>query len=331
MGLVSRHELSRTRLRTQLASPVRAAGDSCSRAGTIEYGTNNGDIDILHWDGDQMLAATDFITDAPLWDAVFSPTHQDKLLEFYDYTTQQRHLPLTDHRNSVVGAWNATLGQMGELARYDAEGLLTRLSSAEEIECDEHDTAVCAPPNDIPFAFNSLFRSPTTGLVYMRNRWYAPRFGQFISHDPLEYVDASNLYAFASFDPINNWDPFGLDDENLTPDPPNPCEEHPGLCESLNYTPAGLEHLDPTAISDRTTDNCAAYESCDPSLTPENSRKTRQQRGFDVDRPYPDAGFVESSPLQLDDLVSLPKLVVVGVGTLAVGVVTKQIAKRAAS
>ena len=199
----------------------------------IEYGINNGDIDILHWDGDQMIAATDFITDAPLWDAVFSPTHQDKLLEFYDYTTQQRHLPLTDHRNSVVGAWNATLGQMGELARYDAEGLLTRLSSAEEIECDEHDTAVCAPPNDIPFAFNSLFRSPTTGLVYMRNRWYAPRLGQFISHDPLEYVDSSNLYAFASFDPINNWDPFGLDDENLA----DPCATGRVPCANAGEEP----------------------------------------------------------------------------------------------
>ena len=44
----------------------------------------------------------------------------------------------------------------------------------------------------------------------MRHRWYSPTLGQFVSHDPYEYVDSFNLYAFAAFDPINNWDPWGL-------------------------------------------------------------------------------------------------------------------------
>jgi len=45
----------------------------------------------------------------------------------------------------------------------------------------------------------------------VRARWYSPTLGQFTSHDPLGYVDTQNLYAFAAFDPINAWDPYGLE------------------------------------------------------------------------------------------------------------------------
>lgn len=49
----------------------------------------------------------------------------------------------------------------------------------------------------------------------MRNRWYSPQLGQFMSHDPLEYIDSYDLYAFAKLDPINFWDPWGLSGGNL--------------------------------------------------------------------------------------------------------------------
>ncbi len=58
----------------------------------------------------------------------------------------------------------------------------------------------------------------------MRNRWYSPRLAQFISRDPLGYVDSFNPYAYVSFDPINSWDPWGLDKKGFTPngEPGNP-------------------------------------------------------------------------------------------------------------
>ncbi|MEZ4462466.1 MAG: RHS repeat-associated core domain-containing protein [bacterium] len=51
------------------------------------------------------------------------------------------------------------------------------------------------------------------------DRWYSPRLGQFVSHDPLHYVDSTNLYAFAGFDPVNSWDPMGLESSDLADAP----------------------------------------------------------------------------------------------------------------
>jgi RHS repeat-associated protein len=54
------------------------------------------------------------------------------------------------------------------------------------------------------------FRDPATGLDYLRNRWFAPETATFLSPDPLGFQDSSNLYAFASGDPVNRHDPAGL-------------------------------------------------------------------------------------------------------------------------
>ncbi len=70
---------------------------------------------------------------------------------------------------------------------------------------------VCIPlQGAFPFAFNTAWRSPVTGLSYMRNRWYSAELGQFLSTDPLGHVDSFNMYSFGAFDPINRWDPWGL-------------------------------------------------------------------------------------------------------------------------
>lgn len=70
----------------------------------------------------------------------------------------------------------------------------------------------------MPFGFNGMWRSNTTGLSFMRNRWYSPQLGQFMSHDPLEYIDSYDLCAFAKLDPINFWDPWGTDAKDTSCD-----------------------------------------------------------------------------------------------------------------
>lgn len=53
------------------------------------------------------------------------------------------------------------------------------------------------------------FRDPATGLVLMRDRWYDPSTGTFLTPDPEGYADSSNLYIFGKGDPVNNSDPTG--------------------------------------------------------------------------------------------------------------------------
>jgi RHS repeat-associated protein len=49
-----------------------------------------------------------------------------------------------------------------------------------------------------------------TGLVAMRNRYYNPPWGRFISEDPIGLQGGTNLYAYAGNDPVTLKDPSGL-------------------------------------------------------------------------------------------------------------------------
>lgn len=69
---------------------------------------------------------------------------------------------------------------------------------------------------------------------YMRNRWYDPFIGRFLSEDPIGIAGSLNLYSFAENDPINGSDPAGL-------------IPMPGECEvSIDYVPGnpalGIPH-----------------------------------------------------------------------------------------
>ncbi|MES2178598.1 MAG: RHS repeat-associated core domain-containing protein [Gemmatimonadota bacterium] len=49
-----------------------------------------------------------------------------------------------------------------------------------------------------------------SGLKYMRNRYYDGKSGRFTQEDPIGLAGGMNLYGFASGDPVNFSDPFGL-------------------------------------------------------------------------------------------------------------------------
>lgn len=50
----------------------------------------------------------------------------------------------------------------------------------------------------------------TGGFVYLRNRWYDPKTGRFLTQDPIGLAGGVNLYSYAGNNPINFSDPFGL-------------------------------------------------------------------------------------------------------------------------
>jgi RHS repeat-associated protein len=52
--------------------------------------------------------------------------------------------------------------------------------------------------------------SQGTGFTYLRNRWYDPQTGRFLTQDPIGLAGGVNLYAYAGNNPIAFADPFGL-------------------------------------------------------------------------------------------------------------------------
>jgi RHS repeat-associated protein len=86
--------------------------------------------------------------------------------------------------------------------------------------------------------FASRPHDPDTGLINMRARWYSPDIGRFLSPDPAGLVDGTNLYAYASNDPVDFFDPSGLARQAT--------EDNPGLGnpdEVLNRSPEELREL----------------------------------------------------------------------------------------
>jgi RHS repeat-associated protein len=64
----------------------------------------------------------------------------------------------------------------------------------------------------------------TGGFVYLRNRWYDPQTGRFLTQDPIGLAGGVNLYSYAGSNPIAYADPFGLcppDDNNVGDCPDN--------------------------------------------------------------------------------------------------------------
>lgn len=125
-------------------------------------------------------------------------------------------IPAVDHRNTtraVLSHTNIADTRLAARFDYDAHGRLVVLDIGAALgACEEPgSTNTCDQLSTVPFMFQGQWRSASSmGLVYMRQRWYDPSLAQFISPDPLDHVDAYNLYAFAGYDPINMWDPLGM-------------------------------------------------------------------------------------------------------------------------
>jgi RHS repeat-associated protein len=62
-----------------------------------------------------------------------------------------------------------------------------------------------------PLRFGAREWDSESGLYYLRNRYYHPGLGRFISEDPIRLAGGINPYTYAGNDPVNRTDPFGLD------------------------------------------------------------------------------------------------------------------------
>ncbi len=72
-------------------------------------------------------------------------------------------------------------------------------------------------PSELPtsatgtaLTFQGLELDSETGLLYVRNRYFDPELGRFITADPMGYPDGPSGYAFGAGDAVNGRDPMGL-------------------------------------------------------------------------------------------------------------------------
>jgi RHS repeat-associated protein len=162
----------------------------------------------LHgFDGDDLIAAYDH-TGVAQWQAVWGPTG---LIEHRDLVTATTALPLLDPLGSPVAVWQPATGTLAGTLSWTPEGRATVYGPNGAVQCaPDHTGALCPIPGGIEFGFTGSWQSAPTGLVWMRARWYSPALAQFLSPDPLGFIDGPNLYAYAAGDPVNRIDPLGL-------------------------------------------------------------------------------------------------------------------------
>ncbi|MBU5451375.1 RHS repeat-associated core domain-containing protein [Acetivibrio sp. MSJd-27] len=93
-------------------------------------------------------------------------------------------------------------------ALFDAAGTITK-----NYDYDAFGNQTTAQENDNnPFRYCGEYFDNETNFIYLRNRYYDPSVGRFISEDPVR--NGMNWYAYCSNNPINRIDPLGLFDYN---------------------------------------------------------------------------------------------------------------------
>lgn len=98
---------------------------------------------------------------------------------------------LTDARGVVVERYRYSA--YGETTTVDADGIAILVASAV----------------GNPYGFTGRRLDRETGIYYYRARYYDPRMGRFLQHDPRGYVDGMGLYVYVALNPINLLDPDG--------------------------------------------------------------------------------------------------------------------------
>jgi RHS repeat-associated protein len=72
--------------------------------------------------------------------------------------------------------------------------------------------------NDNLDGYTGHIKDQATGLNYMQARYYDPALGRFLSIDPVGFTPDQPFmfwrYTYVGNDPINSWDPFGMQPED---------------------------------------------------------------------------------------------------------------------
>ena len=164
----------------------------------------NGAIKSLFlWEGDNLAAELDSAGTSRVGEYMYYPGGLDNLYAMRVGTNH--YFAHSDALGNVRALTNGT-GTLKRTYNYDEWGQL--YSSSQDL--------AGLNGNDRARFKGAVWMGPELDLYYMRNRWYEPRTGRFISEDPIGLQGGINQYAFGGSDPINSSDPSGLDFRCIT-------------------------------------------------------------------------------------------------------------------
>ncbi|MCL5773486.1 MAG: RHS repeat-associated core domain-containing protein [Firmicutes bacterium] len=106
------------------------------------------------------------------------------------------HYTHGDGQGSVMGLTDDS-GAITDQYQYDAWGSMAFLPNP--------------PPNQTynPYHYTGQQVDQSTGLYYLRNRYYDAQAGRFTTEDPIGFDGGLNLFTYCDNDPVNSIDPEG--------------------------------------------------------------------------------------------------------------------------
>ena len=134
-----------------------------------------------------------------------------------------------DGLGSVTSLSN-TAGSIANTYTYDSFGRLTN-STGSLVN---------------PFRYTARESDTETGLYYYRARYYDQSAGRFLSEDPITFSGGIDFYPYTHNDPVNLFDPSGMQEPVSVPTPtptpgpspiPNPIPQPPGLWPGFPFIP----------------------------------------------------------------------------------------------
>ncbi len=141
------------------------------------------------WDGDQLLADMDGSFNR-VADYVYAPGIDEPFAGVFGFTTATSiRYHVQDELGNVLGHFEGT--SINQLNEYDPWG-----------------TPSVGISGDSRLLWKGLmWEGDVVSLYYMRNRWYDPESGRFLSEDPIGIDGGLNQYTFVNDDPVNGFDP----------------------------------------------------------------------------------------------------------------------------
>jgi len=137
-------------------------------------------------------------------------------IEYYlgTYTDSKQFIYGVDLSFGLVDGdiWTYYTNLRGDIAGYEASS-----GNTVVYKYDAWGNLLNPTENDEnPFRFAGEYQDLCSGLIYLRNRYYDPSIGRFITEDPAR--DGLNWYIYANNNPVNYIDPLGLDAVLITAD-----------------------------------------------------------------------------------------------------------------